>query len=78
MWQDITVTLVAAAAVGVLGRRWLRTRSTPTGSCPSCASGATCTVAQKPDESPKAVPLRLVRKEEMGRERFGPGGDYRF
>jgi positive regulator of sigma E activity len=85
MWQDVLVTLVAAGAVALLGRRWLRSRSSATGSCPSCASGAACGVSTPAERGgasgQRAVPTRplvLVRKEEMGRERFGPGGNYRF
>jgi hypothetical protein len=82
MWQDVVVTLVAAGAVAVLGWRWLRARaSVASGACPSCdACGASKAEQHRAEPSQAAVakPLILVRKEEMGRERFGPGGDYRF
>jgi hypothetical protein len=79
MWQDLVVTAVAAAAVGVLGRRWLRARSARPGSCASCGAGQAC---RTPDaESGQTHPVVMYpprQKEEMGRERVGPGGDYRF
>ncbi len=69
MWQDVLVTLVAAGAVAVLGRRWLRARTAAPGACESCASS--------PDRA-KRVIARPQAEEEVGRERVGPGGNYRF
>jgi hypothetical protein len=68
MWQDVLVTLVAAGAVAVLGRRWLRARSAQAGSCPSCASGANCGAStpmpQEAEQGAQAAakPLILIRK----------------
>ena len=38
MWQDVLVTMIAMAAMGILGRRWFVKRRKPvTGACDSCA-----------------------------------------
>lgn len=64
--QDIVVTLVAASAVTVLGRRVfgaVRPAKPGQPACPSCASGAAaCAKPRTPQVSPDVQPLTLVRK----------------
>jgi hypothetical protein len=66
--QDIVVTLVAASAVTVLGRRVfgaVRPAKPGQPACPSCASGAAaCARPTAPQASASADthPLTLVRK----------------
>ena len=60
MWQDALVTMIAISAVAVLGRRWLKARSRPAGTCASCSSGTPCAPTEL-TKTPDVKPVTFFR-----------------